>query len=185
MYSEAQRHCLLEIARTTIELSVRNDTCTLHQIETNDEELLQPRGNFVTLTLNSNLRGCIGSLEGNGTLIHSVAEHAWSAAFKDPRFPPVRSHELEILGVSISILTPKEIVPFSTETELLESLRPGVDGLLIEKGKHHATFLPSVWDSLPSPIQFLQQLKLKSGMNPDDIPEMAWRYTAISFSDKD
>jgi len=185
MYSEAQRHCLLKIARTTIELSVRNGTCTLHQIETNDEELLNPRGNFVTLSLNDNLRGCVGSIEGNGALIHSVAEHAWSAAFKDPRFPPVSEYEMEKLCISISVLTPKEIVPFSTEVELLESLRPGVDGLLIEKDIYRSTFLPAVWESLPSPFQFLQQLKLKAGMSPDDMPERAWRYTAISISDKD
>ena len=184
MYSETQRQCLLEIARTTIELSVRNNTCTLHQIETNDETLLHPSGNFVTLTLNDNLRGCIGSIEGNGALIQSVAEHAWSAAFKDPRFPPVSIHELEKLCISISILTPKEILPFSTEAELLESLKPGVDGLLIEKGMKRSTFLPSVWESISSPIQFLQQLKLKAGMSPDDIPERAWRYTAISISNK-
>ena len=134
--------------------------------------------------LHDNLRGCIGSIEDDGELPVSVAEHAWSAAFRDPRFPAMQEKELNDLSISISILSPKQAIRYDTEQELLDSLRPGIDGLLIEKGKHRATFLPSVWESLPDRGQFLQQLKLKAGMKPAEVPELAWYYTAECISEE-
>ncbi|MCG8325779.1 MAG: AmmeMemoRadiSam system protein A [Thiotrichales bacterium] len=183
MYSCEQQQCLLHTARSTIENSVRSGQRTLDQPDTADQELLQRRGNFVTLMLNSRLRGCIGSVEGDGALIHSVSEHAWSAAFRDPRFSPVQDHEVEDLHISVSVLTPKQAVSFSNETELLRLLRPGVDGLLIERNRQRATFLPSVWEQIPDPPDFLRQLKIKAGMHATDCPSHAWTYTAISVSE--
>ncbi len=185
MFSESQQRYLLEIARLTINKSVLGGQRILHEPETVDETLLQSQGNFVTLTIRQRLRGCIGSIEGQGTLAHSVAEHAWSAAFRDPRFSPVREDELAALHISISILTPKQVLDFDSEYDLLEQLRPGIDGLLIEKDHHRATFLPSVWESITAPEVFLQELKHKAGMQSTDVPNRAWVYSAISVSEPD
>lgn len=128
-------------------------------------ELLQlPGASFVTLNKHGKLRGCIGSLEAHQPLIQDVAEHAFDAAYRDPRFPPLSEHEVAQLDIHISILTPPEPMEFDSEADLLKQIQPGEDGLILEYAYHRGTFLPSVWDSLPEKQQFLQQLKRKAGL---------------------
>jgi hypothetical protein len=138
---------------------------------------------FVTLHLTGQLRGCIGSLEAFRPLVTDVAENAFSAGFRDPRFPPLRPHELGGLGLDISVLSRPEPMSFSSEQDLLRQLRPHRDGLILQAESRRGTFLPSVWESLPEPARFLQHLKLKAGLTPgywsEDI--RVWRYVTESF----
>lgn len=142
------------------------------------------RASFVTLTIDGVLRGCIGTLEARRPLVHDVADNAYAAAFRDPRFTPVRTLELERLQIHISILSPPEPLSFSSEDELLAQLTPGVDGLILEEGASHGTFLPSVWESLPDPRDFIVHLKRKAGLAPDYWSNTlrVKRYTTESFS---
>jgi hypothetical protein len=55
----------------------------------------------------------------------------------------------------------------SSEQQLIDQLRPGEDGLIIQDGPHRATFLPSVWHQLPGPEDFIQHLKRKAGLSVD------------------
>jgi AmmeMemoRadiSam system protein A len=119
---------------------------------------------FVTLTQNGLLRGCIGSLEARRPLAADVAANALAAAFHDPRFPPLQQAELEVTRIEVSLLDTPEPLSFADEAEALERLRPGIDGLVLDCGGHRATFLPQVWESLPTPRLFLQNLKLKAGL---------------------
>ncbi len=183
VFSAAQQQCLLQVARATIELSLDKNKRQLYTPESVDNDLRQPFGNFVTLKKNGSLRGCIGSIEAQGELIKSIAEHAWSAAFGDPRFTPLVPDELNSLHISISILSEKKPLAFETETELLDSLRVHRDGLVIEKDHRRATFLPSVWQQLPQPASFLQHLKQKAGIPESVTPDSAWRYTAYSIAE--
>jgi len=112
---------------------------------------------FVTLESSGSLRGCIGSLNARRPLAEDVLHNARAAAFDDPRFPPLHGAELAGVEISISVLTPPEPFPVKNEADLLQSLRPGVDGLLLEDGAYRATFLPSVWEQLPTPAAFLAQ----------------------------
>ncbi len=125
------------------------------------------RATFVTLQFEGRLRGCIGSLEAHQALITDVVDNAYAAAFSDPRFPPVTSVEYDSLTLHLSILNPPEAVSFQTEDELIGQLRPGVDGLILHEGVHRGTFLPSVWESLTEPRDFLNQLKCKAGLPGD------------------
>ena len=127
-------------------------------------ELTQQRATFVTLQINDQLRGCIGMLEAVRPLAEDIAENAFSAAFKDPRFPPLQIDELDNLDIHLSILTPAEPMSFSSEQDLIAQLQPGIDGLILEEGRRRGTFLPSVWESLPKPEQFLRHLKQKAGL---------------------
>jgi len=140
--------------------------------------LRAPRAAFVTLTLDGHLRGCIGTTEARKPLVECVAESAYKAAFRDPRFAPLSRDEFARISVAVSVLTPAEPVTFRDEAELLSLLRPGVDGLIIEAGSKRATFLPSVWESIASPATFLEALKRKAGIPAGTAPERAWRYTA-------
>jgi AmmeMemoRadiSam system protein A len=129
--------------------------------------LRERRATFVTLETGGQLRGCIGALMAERPWVVDVAENAFSAAFRDPRFPPLAEAECHGLSLSISVLTPSEALVFDSEADLLRQLRPGVDGLILSEGIRRGTFLPSVWDQLPDPAQFLAHLKLKAGMAAD------------------
>ncbi|MEC8428932.1 MAG: AmmeMemoRadiSam system protein A, partial [Pseudomonadota bacterium] len=82
----------------------------------------------------------------------------------DPRFTPVSADELQQLQLQISILTQPQPLPAMPEEQLLNFLTPGRDGLVLHEGSHRATFLPAVWESLPTPQHFLQELKRKAGL---------------------
>jgi hypothetical protein len=145
--------------------------------------LRDERATFVTLQIAGQLRGCIGMLTACRPLIVDVAENAFAAAFEDPRFAPLAPREFDGLDIHLSILSPPEPMTVSDEADLLQQLRPGIDGLIIEDGARRATFLPSVWEELASPEEFLAHLKRKAGMRPDHWSRTfrAFRYTAESI----
>ncbi len=139
---------------------------------------------FVTLHRGGQLRGCIGSIEARRPLYEDVAANAYGAAFQDPRFAPLSAEELCDLAVQISILSQSTCISFSSDQDLYEQLRPGVDGIVIEQGERRATFLPAVWDSLPSPAAFLCELRRKAGIPESDdwLHLRVSRYTVDSFA---
>jgi AmmeMemoRadiSam system protein A len=132
--------------------------------------LAAPGAAFVTLRRHGVLRGCIGSAVAARPLIVDVVQHAFNAAFRDWRFPRLDLLELAGLTLSVSVLTEAVPMRFAGEADLLAQLRPGVDGLIIEDAGRRALFLPSVWDELPDPRQFLHQLKLKAGLAGGHFP---------------
>jgi AmmeMemoRadiSam system protein A len=142
------------------------------------------RASFVTLHREGELRGCVGGLEARMPLVVDVAAHAFAAAFRDPRFPPLTRSELLGLDVHISVLSPLEPLRFRSEAELLAQLRPGVHGLALELGRRRGTFLPAMWEQLPEPREFLRELKRKAGLAPDFWSDAlaAHRYTVESLS---
>jgi hypothetical protein len=154
---------LLTIARSAIgaELGFRPSVGASHAA------LTQPAATFVTLKLADELRGCIGSLKPLRPLDVDVRENAIAAAFRDPRFPPLATVEFEATMVEVSLLSADERLAVRDEEELLARLRPNVDGLVLEYGRHRATFLPQVWESLPEPRAFLAALKRKAGLAVD------------------
>jgi AmmeMemoRadiSam system protein A len=131
------------------------------------EALERPGATFVTLTQQGRLRGCIGSLQAHRRLLDDVRENAVAAAFRDPRFPPLAVDEFDLTAVEVSLLTAPEPLCFRDEADFMAQLRPGVDGIVFQYGHHRSTFLPQVWESLPEPRQFMQQLKRKAGLPPD------------------
>ena len=147
-------------------------------------DLSEARGAFVTLRVRGELNGCIGSIEGEEPLGIAASRHAWSAAFADPRLPPLRRADHENLEIEVSVLSPLSPLPAGSRSELLNALRPRVDGLLIAVGTRRAVFLPSVWDQLPSADQFVEHLLLKAGLAPDVWPTelRAHRFTAQKIS---
>jgi hypothetical protein len=148
--------------------------------------LRAPRASFVSLHLEGELRGCIGGLEPLRPLVSDVAEHAFAAAFRDPRFPPICASELEKVEVHVSVLSPLEPLRASSHADLLRQLRPGIDGLVFEAAGRRATFLPEVWKQLPDPEQFVLHLKRKAGVSPDywsDSVRLQRYMVESSFSD--
>jgi AmmeMemoRadiSam system protein A len=165
-YAAPERALLLDLAHAAIRRGLDGERPAVRACDY-PAALRAPRACFVTLHLDGELRGCIGTLEARRALVENVAEHAHGAAFRDPRFDPLRPSELERLTVHISILSPPEPLTFTTESDLLAQLRPGVDGLVLEDGACRGTFLPAVWEVLPEPAEFLRQLKRKAGLAAD------------------
>ncbi len=122
---------------------------------------------FVTLMQDGKLRGCIGSLEAQRSLLMDVKSNAVSAALHDPRFAPLRPAEFDETHIEISLLSPRLAMAAQDEVDALAQLRPGIDGIVFEYGYYHSTFLPQVWQELPLPHQFLAMLKRKAGLPAD------------------
>ena len=149
--------------------------------------LLEDGACFITLTQNGELRGCIGSLEPHRPLIDDVKSNAKSAAFKDPRFEPLSADELAITEIEVSLLSATEPLQFCSEEEALAQLRPGTDGVILEYGPHRSTFLPQVWEQLPSTATFMAHLKNKAGLSADfwaDGVKLS-RYTVSKWKESD
>jgi uncharacterized protein len=162
--NEEQRRRLLRLARTSIESTLEGRAPEV-RADDFDEDLRRPAGAFVTLRKDGGLRGCIGSIRALEPLYRAVASSAVSAAFRDPRFFPVRKDELSQLELEISVMGPIEPVRDVAEIEV------GRDGLIISRGRFAGLLLPQVaseygWDR----ETFLDQTCLKAGLQPQ-----AWR----------
>jgi len=185
--SQEEKRELLRLARESIQHGLSSGRALQVDIDSYPAHLKDKLACFVTLNRNGALRGCIGHLEAIQPLIKDVAENAYAAAFRDPRFPQLSEEEMHGLEIHISILSPSEPIEFDSEPGLIAQIRPGIDGLILKHRGHQGTFLPSVWESLPDTITFLNQLKRKAGLAADfwsdDI--LIFRYTTESFSDSD
>ena len=181
--SEDDQQILLTLARESIRVRLLFDRDLQIDETVFSHVLQQPACSFVTLKIKQVLRGCIGSTEPCRPLVVDVVHHAASAALDDPRFPPLSLQEEALVSIEISVLTEATPLLFSTDDELLSQLEPGIDGLTLECGALHATFLPSVWTSIPDKQQFLDRLKHKAGLEPGLPMEKlkAWRYQTVCF----
>lgn len=161
---------LVELARQTIarRLGLCRDISPELAEKLEDEAFDVKRGTFVTLTIDHQLRGCIGNLTPDTPIRDGVRDNAINAAFNDPRFSPLTPAELESVQVEISLLTEPIQLEYQGPEDLLAKLTAGVDGVIIRKGPHNATFLPQVWDQLPDKEAFLGHLCLKAGLPADE-----------------
>jgi AmmeMemoRadiSam system protein B/AmmeMemoRadiSam system protein A len=186
--SDSDRDQLTKVARQAISLGLRHGRPAKVDTRTFSRPLQAIRASFITLTLDGRLRGCIGSVVPHEPLVADVAANAYKAAFQDPRFPRLSQDEVSRLEVSISILSHPRSLQASSEAQVLESLNPEVDGLILEardpQGQpRRGLFLPHVWHELPDPRQFLRHLKAKAGLPAEGWPPGArvWRYRTETF----
>lgn len=144
----------------------------------------QSWASFATLELNSNLRGCIGSIIAHRSLIDDLRSNAHSAAFKDPRFEPLTRQEFDKIKISVSLLSQPERIIFDTEQELLDKITPYEDGIIIRDGNYQSVYLPVVWEDLPDKQEFLKSLKLKAGMSEDYFTEtlQAFKFKTVKIN---
>lgn len=136
-------------------------------LESQYDFLLEERACFVTLNLDGNLRGCIGSLYPHRKLIDEIIGNAKHAAFQDYRFKPLSYAEFENISIEISLLTIPEILNYESIEDLESKIRVGIDGIILQQDQHKATFLPQVWEQLPSFEDFFAHLCTKAGLSTD------------------
>ncbi|MFO7911446.1 MAG: AmmeMemoRadiSam system protein A [Desulfotignum sp.] len=188
-WTQNHGNLLLALARYSIaqKLGVTENVPEPDLSEIPDTLLNEKRGVFVTLHKDGQLRGCIGNIAPEKSVMEGVSESAVSAAFKDSRFPPLTKEELACIDIEVSLLTPPEKMQFSNTREMLDQLTPFEDGVIVEKDHCRATFLPQVWEQLPAREAFLSHLCLKAGCDSN-----AWQsgdmtlytYQVQSFAEK-
>ncbi|HOI18293.1 MAG TPA: AmmeMemoRadiSam system protein A [Candidatus Woesearchaeota archaeon] len=171
--STKQGEQLIKIARFQITKILTGKTQTIDSQSEQNQFLKEKGCLFVTLSKNNELRGCIGFIEPIYSIIDATKKASISAAFNDPRFPPLTKSELDQIKIEISYLSPFEKIIAKTKEELLSSITLGIDGILLKKGLSSALFLPQVateWGF--SKEEFLSNLCKKAGL-----PKLEWQNT--------
>jgi len=162
---------LVKLARKTLMDKFNNKLPDKELIELEtalkDPVFKQPRGTFVTLTIDGQLRGCIGTLNPSESALEGVRRNAINAAFNDFRFNKLSPYELDRVNIEVSILTEPEPLIYKDKDDLISRLRVNIDGVIIKKGSASATFLPQVWKQLSNPEDFLSHLCSKAGLESD------------------
>ena len=141
---------------------------------------------FVTLKNEHDLRGCIGSLVAHRTLYDDITHNAVSAGFSDPRFESLTKDELSYLTLEVSVLSKPELLEYKDYDDLLHKVKPNIDGLILKHGVFNGTFLPQVWEQLPTPKLFLEHLSMKAGSYPSIFEEhpTIYRYSVDAIEER-
>ena len=173
------QNVILDIARQSIKDGF-DGTSTIDRtaLLTNYPEFSKPKATFVTLTLENQLRGCIGSLIAHQPFLDDLIHNAKAAAFDDPRFYPLSPKEFLHVKIEVSLLSDPEAVAYHDSEDLKSKITVGEDGIILQKGSRKATFLPQVWEQLPTFELFFSHLCQKAGLAPNCLenhPEI-WRY---------
>ncbi len=174
---DGRKETLLSLARASIANAV--DVSYTYDLEKTLKEnpWLESEGAaFITLTTNDDrLRGCIGSTVAHRKLYEDVILNAKSAALNDPRFLALTKEEYDKIKVEVSVLTEPKVLAYSSVADLKSKIRKDVDGVILKHGSYQATFLPQVWEQLPSFELFFSNLCKKAGMREEclaDKPEI-------------
>jgi len=143
-----------------------------------DNPSLQENGaSFVTLIKDRKLRGCIGSLEAKRPLIEDIISNAKSAAFRDPRFSKLTREELDMIDIEVSILTKPKLLAYTDIEDLKTKIIPNIDGVILKLNSNQATFLPQVWEELPTFENFFGHLLNKANLPMDSFKKQPQIFT--------
>jgi MEMO1 family protein len=182
--STADAERLLDLAEQAIRAGLDGRPRPEADATNTPPSLLEPGGVFVTLEVVGMLNGCIGAIEAIEPLAVAVPRLASAAAFGDPRLPRLSPDDWNSLRIKVSLLSPLDPIPAASRNDVVSSLRVGVDGLVLAKGLRRATFLPTMWQSLVEPDDFVHHLLKKAGLPTEGWPSglEAWTYTTVELS---
>lgn len=172
--TQTDRHNLLKLARNALAFAFKHATHrpSPADIDVSLSDAMMPaRGAFVTLTIDGELRGCIGEIFPRRPLAEVVVDHAINAAFEDTRFPPLSTQEFEQIKIEISVLSPP--MPVASWRDIVI----GKHGIVLIQRNRTAVFLPQVapeqgWDVETT----LNHLSMKAGL-----PAAAWKNPTTRF----
>jgi AmmeMemoRadiSam system protein A len=164
---------LLKIARDTLNCHFNHKKLIVN--EKLKEKYNEKKSCFITLTINNELRGCIGSLYPKQELWKDVIDNVLNASFEDYRFDPLTKEELDDLKIEISVICGIQRLEYKDSKDLLDQLDDQM-GIILKKGNYCSTFLPQVWEQIPDKTKFMNQLALKAGLSKD-----SWKNAQIFF----
>ena len=167
--SDSDGKILVKMARTVVTKYLTNNTKALdHDFK---EKFSFNAGVFVTINDKSGLRGCIGYPLAVKKLSDALTDAAISASTEDPRFPSITQNELNNLVFEVTVLSDAEEISTSSQYEIIQEIKIGRDGLIIEKDSQSGLLLPQVpveynWDV----VDFLNHTCHKAGL-----PNGSWK----------
>jgi AmmeMemoRadiSam system protein A len=178
-----ERTTILDAIEEAIGSVLVNGEWSKPSLDDRSPALREPGATFVTLRRDRRLLGCIGTIEPVRPLLLDAVENGVNAAFRDPRLPPLSPADYEVMECKVSVLGPLHPLEVASLQELVSAVEPGVDGLLVTAPGHRGTFLPSVWEQLPTAPAFVEALWEKASL-----PLGAWppglrveRYRTVEF----
>ncbi|MCQ1057962.1 AmmeMemoRadiSam system protein A [Photobacterium sp. DNB23_23_1] len=154
---------LLDVARDAIRDHFSDNIPQPPRLDLYSKKLLNPGACFVTLTVDGQLQGCLGTTMAHSPLVMEVHNKARASAYQDRRFMPLVEEQLDNLVVEVSVLTQPEDLAIDSEQALIDYLENNKVGVILSDQHQQALFLPQVWEKLPKPEDFIRQLKLKAG----------------------
>lgn len=170
--TQSEKTSLLRLARKVLEESFKDISARSNRWEWTSDFLLcfpisdnSPAAAFVTLKKSGNLRGCIGTVVPELSLLSITAKMTLQAAFRDPRFPPLDRSELEEVRIEISVLSPMQKIDNANQ------ITPKIHGVLVKKGHNSGLFLPQVWEDIHNKEDFLNELCYSKAC----LPSNAWK----------
>ena len=166
-FSKEEQRAIIKLVRDILHSSFHKEKEIMIPLAL-EKKLSEKRGVFTTLTLNNELRGCIGIPEPELPLGVALIRAAIGAAFHDPRFLPLKESELEKIKIEVTVLTEPKEIKVKNKKELLKKIKVGKDGLIVEKNHQSGLFLPQVpleqkWNYK----EFLEHTCLKAGLDKD------------------
>ncbi|MBT3406936.1 TIGR00296 family protein [Candidatus Woesearchaeota archaeon] len=184
MLSLEQGTKLVNLAKISIASYFTGEAPNLDEYK---KEFSEEQGVFVTLTINKELRGCIGFPESPFPLYKGVFNAAKAAAFEDPRFPSLSEEEWPSVAVEISILTVPKKIDVNTPEDYLNEIKVGRDGLIVRNNSTSGLLLPQVpleyeWTEL----EFLQHTCVKAGLEMNawkDLDNKVYKFQAQVFTE--
>lgn len=178
MKNNAFHESLLLLAKASIKESLyENEPLNKTQWLERWTQLNVPQATFVTLTINDTLRGCMGSLIARRSLYDDIVNNAKAAAFNDPRFKPLNAKEFDTIKIEISLLSQPQMVEYSNIEDLKSKITQGEEGVILQYENKQATFLPQVWEQLPTFELFFEYLCNKAGLDMECLHNHATIYT--------
>ena len=178
--SPKNQKLLLDLARRTIREYIKSKK--IIPFQTTDKELLTPSAVFVTLTINHQLRGCIGTTIPQLPLYNAVQQMAIAASFEDYRFRPVTEDELKDIKIEISVLSPL------TRVKSADEIKENVHGVVVRRDNRSGLFLPQVWEHFTRKEDFLSELcSQKAGLDSNawkDNKTELYVFTVFAFEEK-
>lgn len=154
---------LLDVARESIRGHFSDELPRPPQLDLYGKRLLRPGACFVTLEVDGELQGCLGTVTANEPLVLEVHNKARDSAYQDRRFMPLTEEQLDRLMIEVSVLSEPQVLEVASELALIDYLENHRDGVILSDHHLQALFLPQVWQQLPSPDVFLRHLKQKAG----------------------
>lgn len=185
MYTLEEKQFILNLAREAISYFLTDSKILkIDESRVIFKKLLENKACFVTLKINGELRGCVGHIEPTQPLYLDIIENAVGSAFRDSRFDPLTPKEFEQISMEVSVLTEPVQLFFDSSADLLNKIRPNIDGVIIQKDGRSATYLPAVWNDFESKEKFLSSLCVKAGLKEGDwlVPDLlVWTYQVESI----
>jgi AmmeMemoRadiSam system protein A len=173
---------LLKLARETLEAYFKGKQPEISKDF--QKKYSEKKACFVTISLDGELRGCVGSLYPRQELWKDVVENSINAAVNDSRFPELTLKELNKIKIEISVLSIPKKASFVNSLELKKKING--KGVILKKGFASATYLPQVWEEILDEEEFLRSLCQKAGLSMNSWKEKGievWIYDTEKLSE--